>query len=114
MDAYYANGLDTKYGGTPSMYTASAGANVSESNIKSLFSKYASSNGTIDGEGIEKFFGDIDVDMMDPVTLVIMHSMDVKESDKVEYAMFKKGCDTFKADSIPKWNSLKKDLARDL
>lgn len=75
------------------MYTASAGQSVSESNIKSLFSKYATSSGIIDGEGIEKFFEDMKVDMMDPVTLVIMHSMGVQESSKIEYTMFKKGCE---------------------
>ena len=93
MDAYYNNDYDSKYGGPPSMYTASAGSTVSETNIKPLFSKYSTSSGVIDGEGIEKFFEDIKVDMMDPVTLVIMHSMGVQESGKIEAKMFKKGCE---------------------
>ena len=54
MESYFANGLDQKYGGTPSLYTAKAGSQVSENNMKALFQRYASSNGVIDGEGIEK------------------------------------------------------------
>lgn len=93
MESYFANGLDQKYGGTPSLYTAKAGSQVSENNMKALFQRYASSNGVIDGEGIEKFFEEIKVDMMDVVTLVIMNSMGVKEAGKLEYPMFKKGCE---------------------
>ena len=77
------------------MYTASANANVSETTVKALFGKYATSSGIIDGEGIEKFFEDINADMMDVVTLVIMNAMGVKESSKIEYTMFKKGCEQF-------------------
>lgn len=93
MDNYFSSGMEKNYGGPPSLYTSSAGSSVSETNIKTLFGKYTTSSGIIDGEGIEKFFEDIKVDMMDPVTLVIMHSMGVQESGKLELKMFKKGCD---------------------
>ena len=96
------------------MYTASAGSSVSETNMKTLFSKYSTSSGIIDGEGVEKFFEDIKVDMMDPVTLVIMHSMGVQESGKIEQKMFKKGCEQFKADTPQKWASIVPDLKKDL
>jgi hypothetical protein len=86
------------------MYSASAGAGVSEANVRNLFSKYSTSSQLIDGEGVEKFFEDIKVDMMDPVTLVIMHAMGVQEAGKLEYPMFKKGCELFKADSVTKWS----------
>jgi hypothetical protein len=75
MEEYFTNGLDSKYGGVSSMYTISASSSVSETTIKTLFNKYSTSSGIIDGEGIEKFFEDINVDMMDVVTLVIMHAM---------------------------------------
>lgn len=113
MDAYFNSGYESQYGVPPSMYTASGGSSVSEGNIKTLFGKYATSAGIIDGEGIEKFFEDINVEMMDPVTLVITHAMGVKEAGKIDQAMFKKGCDQFKADTLQKWQSIIPALRKD-
>ena len=96
------------------MYTASGGSAVSESSVKALFAKYKSASDIIDGEGVEKFFSDIEVDMMDVVTLVIMHAMGAQEPGKIEYSMFKKACSTFKVDSISKWKSIISDLRNDL
>jgi DCN1-like protein 1/2 len=97
------------------MYGASAGGSANEQNIKTLFSNFANKNNKpfIDQDGLTCFFEAINVEMEDPVTLVIAYSMGVKESSKIEYSMFKKGCDTFNADSIEKWVKIIPDLKKD-
>ena len=51
--------------------------------------------------------------MEDPVTLVIAYAMGVKESSRIEYSMFKKGCDTLNADTLDKWYKVVPDLKKD-
>ena len=97
------------------MYQTSAGGSANETNIKTLFSNFANQSNRpfIDQDGLTCFFEAINVEMEDPVTLVIAFSMGVKESSKIEYTMFKKGCETFNADSIEKWIKIIPDLKKD-
>lgn len=116
MEEFFTLGLDQKYGGPPSMYTASGGGPVNEGNIQNLFSKFCSSGSQkpfMDQDGLTAFFDSMKVEMEDPVTLVIVHAMGVKESSRIEYSMFKKGCEALNADTIEKWYKVIPDLKKD-
>lgn len=116
MEDFFAQGLDQKYGGVPSMYTASGGGPASENNIKTLFSKFSNqaNRPTMDQDGLISFFTALKVDMEDPVTLIVTYAMGVKDVNRIEYSMFKKGCETFNADSVDKWIRIIPDLKKDL
>lgn len=98
------------------MYTASGGSQANEGNIQTLFQKFATTGSQrpyMDQDGLTAFFESIKVEMEDPVTLVIAYAMGVKESSRIEYSMFKKGCDTFNADTMDKWYKVIPDLKKD-
>ena len=67
----------------------------------------------MDQDGLTGFFEAIKVEMEDPVTLVIAHAMGVKESSRIEYSMFQKGCKALNADSVEKWQRLIPALRND-
>lgn len=69
----------------------------------------------MDGDGIERFYTDLKVDMAnDPVTLVISYKMKAEAQGEYTYQQFKTGCVACGADSIQKWYKVIPDLRKEL
>ena len=68
----------------------------------------------MDGDGIVKMFKDLNVDMEDPVTLLISMKMEAKAQGEYTYDMFKKGCISVGADDVSGWKSKVKELQGEL
>lgn len=98
IGVFYSSGHAERYGA----YQGTS--NINEKNCKVLFMNYSggSTDGKIDGEGIQQFFTDIQVDLEDIVTVAISKLMDATQNEWT-YEQFKTGCSKVGCDSVPSW-----------
>lgn len=115
IEEYFSTGLSDKYIGGSVAAISSAGAKISESNVKKLFGKYTQPKvDKIEGEGIEKFYTDLKVDMEDPVTLLVSYLMGAKSQGVYTYEEFNKGCQQAGVDTLEGWFKVLPELRKQL
>ena len=79
MELYFSRGLSDKY------EAISGGGQVSEKNVKSMFNGYSREGKTMGGEAIEKWYQDLNVNVEDPLTLLISFKMGATEQGVYTY-----------------------------
>jgi DCN1-like protein 1/2 len=105
VETFFEKGYAEKYVASSSSTSA-----VSESGIKTLFKSYAGKGENIENEGIMKFFEDLNVDVEDPLTLLISMRMEATIQGQYSFDQFKKGCMSCGADSIKSWQRVIPEL----
>ena len=76
--------------------------------------EYGPDGKKIEGDGVEKLFHDLQVDMEDPVTLLISFYMNAKEQGEYKLDEFKHGCNRMGVDSLAGMKKLVPDLKKAL
>jgi len=114
VEVYFTNYADAAYTEEKIEPAPKGKSSSNDSVVEELFSKYSKGEHEITEEGVQEFFNDLDVDQMDPVTLVISYYMGAKNMGEYSKSEFKQGFQALNWSSLAelksKISTLKKQL----